>query len=42
MMVSYHKSYDGHDNPSFEKTTPMREVVEKESVEENLHFTTRL
>ena len=42
MMVSYHKSYDGHDNPSFEKTTPMREVVEKESVEENFHFTTRL
>ena len=45
VMVSYHNGsgelpiHDGHDNPSFEKTTPLREVEECQSIDNR--FTTK-
>jgi hypothetical protein len=46
LMVSYHNSsgvlpiHDGHDNPSFEASTPVRETEECQSIDNS--FTTKL
>ena len=46
VMVSYHNGrgdlpiHDGHDNPSFEKSTPVRELAEDQTIDDL--FTTKL